>query len=128
MSKYLSMFENLDRGELAYPGGPEQTLECDIVIVGGGGAGTTAAVRATELGARVILIEKMSSLGGNSQFAGGLLSTNSEYQKSRGMRDSTDRYIETNYKFHKYTLNPAIFRRYHKQHRKTFRLADKARL
>jgi len=112
MSKYLSMFENLDRGELAYPGGPEQTLECDIVIVGGGGAGTTAAVRATELGARVILIEKMSSLGGNSQFAGGLLSTNSEYQKSRGMRDSTDRYIETNYKFHKYTLNPAIFRRY----------------
>ncbi len=112
MSKLLSMFENLDRGELTYPGGAEQNMDCDIVVVGGGGAGTTAAVRAAELGARVILVEKMSSLGGNSRFAGGLLSTNSEYQKSRGMRDNTDRYIETAYKHHKYTLNPAIFRRY----------------
>ena len=48
---------------------PEQTAEdCeeDIVVVGGGGAGMTAAIKAAEQGKNVILLEKMGMLGGNT--------------------------------------------------------------
>ena len=42
------------------------TLEADVVIVGAGGAGMTAAVTALEQGASVIVLEKSGSVGGNS--------------------------------------------------------------
>ena len=47
-------------------------LTADVVIVGGGGAGLSAAITALEDGASVILIEKMGFLGGNSIVAGGI--------------------------------------------------------
>ena len=55
--------------------------EADVVIVGGGGAGLSAAVKATEAGASVILIEKMGFLGGNSIMVGGIYNApDHEYQ------------------------------------------------
>ncbi|MGX8705824.1 MAG: FAD-dependent oxidoreductase, partial [bacterium] len=48
-----------------------ETLDCDVVIVGAGGAGLTAAVRATQEGAKVLVLEKMSFAGGNSLKASG---------------------------------------------------------
>ncbi len=55
--------------------------EADVVIVGGGGSGLSAAVRATEAGASVILIEKMGFLGGNSIMVGGIYNApDHEYQ------------------------------------------------
>ncbi len=113
MSKLLSMYESYDRPELpAYAGGPEQTIDCDVAIVGGGGSGLSVAVRAAELGAKVVVVEKMERIGGNSYLAGGLLSTTSKYQRERGFEDKTDFYLETAHKFHKYLLDPAIFSRY----------------
>lgn len=44
----------------------------DVVIVGGGGAGLSAAVAAVNEGASVILVEKTGFLGGNSIVAGGI--------------------------------------------------------
>jgi fumarate reductase flavoprotein subunit len=112
MSKLISMYWETDRPELTYPGGYETALSCDIVVVGGGGSGSAAAVRAAEAGADVIVVEKMPALGGNSRLAGGLLSTYSRFQKALGMPDKTNEYIEKAYRQNKYTLNPAIFRRY----------------
>lgn len=43
----------------------------DIIVIGGGGAGLSAAVAASDLGASVILIEKTAALGGNTILAGG---------------------------------------------------------
>ena len=45
-------------------------LETDIVVVGGGGAGLSAAIAAKENGARVILLEKMPMVGGNTMKGG----------------------------------------------------------
>lgn len=113
MSKLLPMYEEYDKGELpSYAGGPVESMDCDIAIVGGGGSGVNAAVRASELGAKVVIVEKMERLGGNSWLAGGLLSTTSKYQRERGFEDQTDHYIETAHKFNRYLLDPAIFTRY----------------
>ena len=43
----------------------------DVVILGGGGAGLSAALSAKEAGASVIIVEKAGALGGNSLLAGG---------------------------------------------------------
>jgi urocanate reductase len=47
-----------------------QTWDTDVLVMGGGGAGLTAAINAAEQGAKVILIEKGSVLGGNTMMAG----------------------------------------------------------
>ena len=44
----------------------EQTLECDILVAGGGIAGVCCALAAARLGARVILCQDRSVLGGNA--------------------------------------------------------------
>lgn len=112
MSRLISMFEHDDKPELTYPGGEEETLQCDVVVVGGGGAGVSAAVRAAQLGAKVILLEKMEQLGGNTRFAGGLLSTSSKYQREKGIEDKTEFYYKTAFHTHHYTLNPDLIKRY----------------
>ncbi len=44
----------------------EYTTEADVIIIGAGGAGLTAAVQAANDGASVILLEKSNSVGGNT--------------------------------------------------------------
>lgn len=56
--------------------------KADIVVVGAGGSGISAAVRAETLGANVILIEKMPVIGGATALnAGTLIATGSKYQR-----------------------------------------------
>jgi len=43
-----------------------QTLECDILVAGGGIAGVCCALAASRLGARVILCQDRPVLGGNA--------------------------------------------------------------
>ncbi len=45
--------------------GPKVT-KTDVLIIGGGGAGLVAAITAAEAGKKVILVEKMSAVGGNT--------------------------------------------------------------
>jgi fumarate reductase flavoprotein subunit len=53
----------------------------EIIVVGGGGAGLAAAVAAGETGAKVILVEKLDRLGGNSVNAEGIFGAGSQLQK-----------------------------------------------
>lgn len=112
MSRLISMYEVDDHPELTYSGGPVQQLNCDVLVAGGGGSGLAAAIRASQLGAKVILVEKMERLGGNSFFAGGLLAPGSRYHREAGLPDKTEDYIKTNFKKHGYTLNSDLVRRY----------------
>lgn len=55
----------------------------DIVIIGAGAAGLTAAVEAERLGAEVVVLEKMPKIGGNSLRAtGGINAANTSIQKN----------------------------------------------
>lgn len=61
-----------------------RTEDADIVVVGSGSAGTFAAVRAAERGARVIWLEKTSSKGGTSTITEGLTAFDAEQQRATG--------------------------------------------
>ena len=44
-------------------------MEFDVAVIGGGPAGSTAAVQAARLGARTLLVEKNAMLGGTTTAA-----------------------------------------------------------
>ncbi len=50
--------------------GADENWDTDVLVMGGGGAGFAAAITAAQNGAKVILIEKSSVLGGNTMVAG----------------------------------------------------------
>lgn len=56
----------------------DQNLSADVLVVGAGSEGLTAAVQAAEKGKKVILLEKKLGVGGSSQFAEGLFAVGSE--------------------------------------------------
>ena len=74
----------------------EETIDCDVVIVGAGGAGLTAAVRATQEGADVLVLEKMPMIGGNSlKASGGMNCAGTKFQEEAGITDSgVEEFIE----------------------------------
>ena len=48
-----------------------RTRPFDVVVIGAGGAGLSAAITAADAGARVVVLEKMPIIGGNTQLAAG---------------------------------------------------------
>ncbi len=63
----------------------------DIVIIGAGAAGFTAAITAHDAGAKVILLEKQPITGGNSMVsAGGMNAAGTRMQTAKGVKDSPD--------------------------------------
>lgn len=68
----------------------DETLECEVLVVGAGGAGLTAAVRANQEGADVLIIEKMSMVGGNSNRAeGGMNAAGTKLEEELGLLDDS---------------------------------------
>lgn len=65
----------------------------DLVIVGAGGAGLTAAITASEKGAKVAVLEKNGFVGGNTLVSGGGLNVpGSDLQQKKGITDSPEKY------------------------------------
>lgn len=61
----------------------------DVVIIGSGGAGLSAAIAARDLGATVILVEKEPVPGGNTKLAaGGMNAAETKAQEALGIKDS----------------------------------------
>lgn len=86
-------------------------LNTDIVVVGAGGAGLTAAVIAKDNGADVIVLEKMPYIGGNTLRAtGGLNAAGTKYQKAAGIEDTPDIHFEDTMKGGYHKNNPTLVR------------------
>lgn len=61
--------------------GGEQTIDTDVVVLGAGGAGMSAAIAAAKEGASVLVIEKAAFVGGNtSRATGGMNAAKTPYQ------------------------------------------------
>jgi fumarate reductase flavoprotein subunit len=80
-------------GAVSYP--VSKTVKYDVVVIGGGNAGLAAAVEASNAGAKVVLIEKMALLGGNTLRSGGAYNAaDPARQVPQGIEDSTQKHYE----------------------------------
>lgn len=86
------------------------TIETDVVVVGSGSTGMVAALTAAEGGARVILLEKMRSLGGVSNFAEGMFAVESELQRQQYVTYSRDDAFKTIMEYSHWRANPRLVR------------------
>ena len=69
--------------------------EYDVVVIGAGGAGFSAAIEAKNAGANVIILEKMPAVGGNTLISGAeYAAPNNWLQKEEGLEDSVDLMVE----------------------------------
>lgn len=83
--------------------------EADIVVIGAGGAGLSAAIAAHDEGAKVIVLEKMPMVGGNTNRAtGGLNAAGTKQQIAAGVEDSVELFYEDTMKGGKNLNNPEL--------------------
>lgn len=81
----------------------------DVVVVGAGGAGMTAAITAKEAGADVAVLEKMSFVGGNTLVSGGELNVPGSWvQENKGVEDSIEQYTADTLKGGDNQANPEL--------------------
>jgi fumarate reductase flavoprotein subunit len=91
--------------------GPKLKSAYDVVVIGSGGAGFSAAVSAQEAGADVIIFEKMGIFGGNTNRAtGGINAAGTPYQDAAGINDSPDLFYTDTMKGGYEKNNPALVR------------------
>ena len=65
------------------------TKDCDVVVVGAGGAGMTAAITASDAGKSVIIVESQGVAGGNSvRSTGGMNAAKTTYQDENTFEES----------------------------------------
>ena len=83
----------------------------DVIVVGSGLAGLTAAITAAETGASVLLLEKMAAFGGSSVISGGTFAAcNTPAQKDEGVQDSVERFCADMMKAGAYLNSPELVR------------------
>lgn len=92
---------------------PAAPQNVDVVIIGSGGAGLAAAIQASDEGARVVIIEKMPTIGGNTIKASvGMNAAETRFQKMEGIEDSKALFYEETLKGGKFKNNPVLLREF----------------
>ena len=86
------------------------TTETDVVVIGSGSTGMVAALTAAEGGAKVIVIEKMRSLGGSSNFAEGMFAVESDMQRQQNVNFSRDDAFKTIMEYNHWRANARLVR------------------
>ncbi len=83
----------------------------DVVIIGTGFAGLSAAVEARHAGANVMVLDKMRTHGGNSIINGGeIAAPGNKWQKEAGIEDSPDLLYKDMMKAGSYLNHPELVR------------------
>lgn len=73
----------------------EDHYTADVVIIGAGGAGLSAAITAAEAGAKVIVVEKMPMVGGNTLISGAEMAAPGNWlQTTENIEDDKDQFYE----------------------------------
>ena len=97
--------------QTSYTGIDELKDEYDIIIVGGGGAGMTAALEAKARGMNPVIFEKMPIAGGNTlKASSGMNASETKFQKEQGIKDSNDLFYQETLAGGKGTNNKELLR------------------
>ena len=93
----------------------------DVLIVGAGGAGLSAAHNALDAGLSVAVFEKMGIPGGSSAICGGQWAVSlTKYQKAKGIEDSDELFVEDMLKTGRYVNDEALVKAFVKASREEF--------
>ncbi len=87
-----------------------ETLQADVIVVGAGGSGLSAAVTAAEGGARVIVFEKQPFPGGSSNFFDGIFAVESAMQRERYIGYTRDQAFKNIMDYSHWRANPRLVR------------------
>lgn len=81
----------LSRAPVEKPEATDETFDVDVVVVGAGAAGLSAAQTALEAGANVLLVEKAGVTGGSTTRSGGkILGAGTPWQTAQGFEDTPE--------------------------------------
>jgi fumarate reductase flavoprotein subunit len=107
----LTLALAIPAGSLISCAGPEFASQYDVIVIGAGGAGLSAAVSAKEAGADVVIFEKMDYAGGNTLRAtGGINAAGTSFQEKAGIMDNPDLFYEDTMKGGYNKNNPELVR------------------
>ena len=84
--------------------------DTDVVVVGSGVSGLTAAVTCAEEGLDVVVFEKQRSLGGSSNFFYGTFAVESDMQRQRYITYSRDEAFKNIMEYSHWRANPRLVR------------------
>lgn len=92
---------------------------CDLVVLGAGGSGLVAAVRAAQLsGKKVIVVEKSKKIGGNTNLGHGFMMRYTKWHEAAGLEDTREASINSLYERSGKVLD------YQMLHNATYALSD----
>lgn len=87
-----------------------ETIETDVVVVGGGTSGMSAALAAAQGGAKVIVLEKTSGLGGLLNYAMGIAGTETKLQAAEKETVTTEEMFNYLTKYNHYRSNGPLLK------------------
>ena len=84
----------------------------DVIVVGGGGAGLSAAILAKDAGASVMILEADTKLGGSTMLAGGVFfAAGTSVQRKRGIEDTPAAMFDYLMCLNQWELRPNLIRK-----------------
>jgi fumarate reductase flavoprotein subunit len=94
---------------------PSTNITADVVIIGAGSAGLSAALTAAQGGASVVLLEKSDKVGGAGNYAEGVFGVETEMQRAQWMNVTREQVFLDEMNDTRWESNVALVRRFQGQ-------------
>lgn len=85
-----------------------EIISADVAVAGAGGAGLAAAHAAAERGLKVVVLEKLDQIGGNTRISSGFFAIDTPEQRALGLQLSKEEAIARLLSYNHYLANAAL--------------------
>lgn len=87
-------------------------VDYDVIVVGSGAAGMSAALEASDAGKSVLVVDGQETLGGSSALSGGIImAAGTSVQRRAGIEDSPEALLRDYLLFNQYKVDASLARR-----------------